>query len=141
MANIKAPSLAQLVHGGTWGNANVETVFYRPEANLTNGDTVDLLELQADTELIDSMVFVEDALASLTLSLGYVHINGEAGSDAVYFGSAVDVAAGGRFRAATNKPPVRLAYDSYLRATFAGAAFPATNAITVVLWHRFLGHK
>lgn len=139
-------------HGGTWGNKSECTFAYNPGtdspgANLGVGDVVQLFQVQAGTKLIDAMAFVANALAALTLKLGYAAqdgstgtTNGVADKDDSYFFNAEDVHLGGRFRADTNKPPVVLQKDSYIIATFGGAAFPTTNTLTVEMEYNFVGN-
>ncbi len=127
------------VQTGTFANRWYVHAQHRPKANLADGDRILLAKLDAGTKLLDAQAFIEDALASLTFSLGFDYINGEAGDDEAYFFNAADVAAGGRFRADQNKPPLILQYDAYLVATLAGAAFPTTNKLDVVGDYDYLG--
>lgn len=127
------------IQTGTFGSGWKEHIRFKPAANTTAGDKPLLAVLPAGTKLMDAMAFIEDAVGSLTLSLGFRYTGGQAGSDEAYFLSAADVAAGGRFRANTNKPPLVLQYDAYLVATLGGAAFATTNQLDVVLDYDFTG--
>lgn len=138
MADIDKTTSAR-VQQGTFGNKWQLPCTFKPAAATVAGDKVLLAKIDAGTLLTDAVAFVEDALATLTLSLGYRHINGEAGDDEAFFFSAKDVAAGGKFRADVNKPPKVVQYDSYLVATLGGAAFPTTNQLDVVVDYDYEG--
>lgn len=135
----KDVSQAAPVQAGTFANTWNLHVRYKPDANLSAGDKVRLAVLPAGTKLLDAVGFVEDAVASLTFSLGFDYVGGQAGDDEAFFHNAVDVAAGGKFRAAANKPPVVLQYDAYLIATLGGAAFATTNQLDVIVDYDFVG--
>lgn len=143
MAYINALTLDDILMGGTFSNQSVHHAEFKPAANTTAGDKVRLFKLQAGTKLYDAQAFVEDAVVSLTLSLGYEYVDSSlsGSNDAAYFFSSKDVAAGGRFRADTNKPPVELVGDAYLVATLGGAAFATTNQLDVVVEYDFTGHN
>lgn len=127
------------VQGGTFGNSWNLHAKFKPTANTVAGDKVRLALIPAGTKLLDANAWVEDAVATLTLSLGYDFADGSAGDDEAYFLSAADVAAGGRFRANQNKPPVVLAKDAYLIATLGVAVFATTNQLDVVVEYDFTG--
>lgn len=142
MAYIDAPALNDYVMGGTFSNSSVHHSTFTPSANTTAGDKVRLAKLQSGTKLMDAQAFVEDAVTNLTLSLGYEYVDSSlsGSNDAAYFFSAKDVAAGGRFRADVNKPPVELVGDAYLVATLGAAAFATTNKLDTVVNYDFTGH-
>lgn len=127
------------VQGGTFANTwNVHARF-KPAVNTVAGDKVRLALIPAGSKLLDADAWVEDAVATLTLSLGFDYADGSAGDDEAYFLSAADVAAGGRFRANQNKPPLVLAKDAYLIATLGVAVFGTANQLDVVAQYDFIG--
>jgi len=142
MATIDVSERNTPIHGGTFGNASVAHFPYTPAANLTIGDEVRLCVLEAGTKLIDAQAFIAANLASGALSLGYRYADAalSAQDDPAYFLSAQSIATAGRFRAATNKPPVTLVARAFLVATFAGAAFPTTNKLDTVVNYDFRGN-
>ena len=142
MATIDVTEPNTPIHGGTFGNASVAHVPYKPTANLTIGDEVRLCTLEHGTKLIDAEAFIAADLASGTLSLGYRYVDAalSAQDDPAYFLSAQTIATAGRFDASVNKPPVTLAGRAYLVATFGGAAFPTTNQLDAVVHYDFRGN-
>lgn len=139
MADIDKSKVAQ-VQTGTFANKWYNHTSFVPTAATTIGDKVLLAVLPAGTKLLDAVAFVEDALTDMDLGLGFRYKNGEAGSDEEYFLAATtDTAAGGKFRATANKPPIVLQYDAYLVATLGGAAFPTTNKLDVVVDYDYIG--
>lgn len=143
MAYINAPSLNDVPMGGTFSNKSVHPSRFIPTANTVAGDKVRLAKHEAGTKLVDATAFIKNAAAGLTLSLGYEYVDSalSAQNDAAFFFSAKDVAAGGKFRADVNKPPVELVGDAYLVATLGGAAFPTTNQLDTVVDYDFTGKK
>lgn len=128
------------VQAGTFANGWKHVARFKPDANTVAGDIVRLPGVfPSGTKLIDAVAFVEDAAAGLTLSLGFSYVGGQAGSDPAYFFAAKDVAAGGKFRADVNKPPLILQYDAYLVATLGGAAFTTANQLDTVVDYDFTG--
>jgi hypothetical protein len=142
MAYINPPALNDIPMGGTFSNHSSHHSTFTPAAATTAGDKVRLVKLQAGTKLLDATAFVEDAVINLTLSLGYEYVDSSlsGSNDAAYFFSAKDVAAGGKFRADVNKPPVELVADAYLVATLGAAVFATTNKLDVITEYDFTGH-
>lgn len=128
------------VQAGTFANKWYHHAKFKPVAATVAGDVVRLPGvIPAGTKLLDAVAFVEDAAAGLTLSLGFDYVGGQAGDDSAYFFNAKDVAAGGKFRADANKPPLVLQYDAYLIATLGGAVFAVANQLDVVVDYDFTG--
>ncbi len=141
MADIKNARSAP-VQAGTFANKWYTHQTFKPAAAAVAGDVVILnpdTPIPAGTKLLDAVAFVEDPLTDLALSLGFRHVNGAAGDDAAYFFGATNVAAGGKFRASANKPPVVLLHDAFLVATLGGAAFPTANQLDVIVDYDFVG--
>lgn len=141
MAYINAPALNDIPMGGTFSNKSAHHSRFVPAAATVAGDKVRLMRMQAGTKLLDAVAFVEDAVATLTLSLGYEYVDTSlsASDDAAYFFSAKDVAAGGKFRADVNKAPIELVADAYLVATLGVVAFATTNKLDTIVDYDFTG--
>lgn len=128
------------VQAGTFANKWYVHASFVPDAATVIDDAVLLAVLPAGTKLLDAVAFVEDALTDMDLGLGFRYTGGQAGSDEEYFFAATtDTAAGGKFRADVNKPPVVLQYDAYLVATLGGAIFPTTNQLDVIVDYDYTG--
>lgn len=141
MGNINASTLDDIPMGGTFSNQSVHHAKFIPAAATTAGDKVRLFKLGEGTKLHDAQAFVQDAVVGLTLSLGFEYVDSalSGSNDAAYFLSAADVAAGGRFRANTNKPPIELEGEAYIVATLGASVFATTNQLDVSIEYDFTG--
>lgn len=134
MATLNAPSLQDTQYSGDCPLANAHG--YITLAAAAIADKVRLVKLYAGTKLHDLHMIFADLGTSVTVSIGYEYVNGEAGGSATALLAATDVAtaagdARGKFA------PVTLAYDAYITATIGGGA--ATGQLDVVTTFEFKG--
>jgi len=106
----------------------------------TVADVFRFMRLPANCQLVDAILKVTDASnATVTLTLGYQHVGGEAGDDTSHFLGATTLAALGITRADQgNEAPV-LAYESDIVGVLAGANITQATIVEVTVFYRYLG--
>lgn len=105
------------------------------------GDVIDLGPLPEGLRLEDAQVIVTTGMtASVTGSLGFKYEDGSSGGDDAYFGSAMNLAAAGRVRAAGSKLTV-LQKPARLTLTIAGADNAKASDISVLVYGEQLGNR
>lgn len=144
MSNIDASNLAQpgkVRHAGTWGNLTSETqAITTPTGGALVADVLRFMVIPAYSELVDATLFTSANAAAATVDLGYRDTDGAgAVQDNDFFLAAQTLATAGRFRAATNTPPVVVTKDVYIAAVVAGATIAAGNVITVNVSYKYVG--
>ena len=157
MATIKKKFIGDKQFGGFTPYGNVTTIRATLQTNATGAaihsdsaaaigvaDVVVLEKLPEGFLLEDAQVIVSTPMtASATGSLGFIYADGvdstDVPQDAAYFGTGLNAATAGRIRTAGTKAPVRLAKDSYLVWTQAGAANAKASRIDVIVHGERMG--
>lgn len=158
MANVVIKQFRTRQFGGASPFGNVTSLTFRVATDsngaalesdsttpLANGDVIDLGPLPEGMRLDDASLFVTTGMSdTVTGSLGFIYEDGEDSTevpqDAAYFGSGINLAAEGRYRA-TGSKLVTLPKPARLILTIGGADNAKGSELSVVVTGELTGAR